>query len=368
MSNLIQTVENLRKEIRTDSYSMSIGELINLYESSEIDIHPEFQRFFRWTDTQKTRFIESLFLDIPVPPIFVSQRPNGVWDVVDGLQRLSTIFQFTGKLKNKEGGKVDLLQLKNPEYIESLEDISWEGGNVNKILPTKLKLQFKRSRINVSIILKESDPDAKYTLFQRLNTGGTNLTSQEIRNCSMIMIDNTFFEWVKKLASFLPFKSCTDLSEKSIDESYDTELVLRFLVFTLATEDEIRDMKDIGSYLDSKAIALAKDKNFNRDSFEILFKETFEMINNNLGGDAFKRYDANKVKFLGGFLVSAYEAISYGVAYNIKLSSLTDALMPSVINLWSNQEYIDSSGAGKNANQRVRKVTMLGRRIFGNND
>src|SRR5664279_5443079 len=92
-----------RKEIRTDGYPMSIGEWISMYEKNEIDIHPEFQRFYRWSEAQKTSLIESLLLGIPIPPVFVSQRRDGVWDVVDGLQRLSTIYQFVGILKDEYG-------------------------------------------------------------------------------------------------------------------------------------------------------------------------------------------------------------------------------------------------------------------------
>lgn len=99
--SLSEEVNSRRKEIRTDGYPMSIGEWLSLYESEEIDIHPEFQRFFRWSVEQKTALIESILLGIPIPPIFVSQRDDGVWDVVDGLQRLSTIFQFAGVLKDE---------------------------------------------------------------------------------------------------------------------------------------------------------------------------------------------------------------------------------------------------------------------------
>src|SRR5437867_2884886 len=104
---LQEEIDVMRKEIRTDSYSMSIGEWISLYEKDEIDIHPEFQRFFRWTDLQKTRLIESILLGIPIPPVFVSQREDGVWDVVDGLQRLSSIYQFAGILTDEEGKQFD---------------------------------------------------------------------------------------------------------------------------------------------------------------------------------------------------------------------------------------------------------------------
>jgi uncharacterized protein with ParB-like and HNH nuclease domain len=89
-------------------YSVSIGEWISIYEKDELDIHPEFQRFFRWSNRQKSRLIESILLGLPIPQIFVAQRPDGIWDVVDGLQRLSTIYQFVGILKNEEGKFVEL--------------------------------------------------------------------------------------------------------------------------------------------------------------------------------------------------------------------------------------------------------------------
>ena len=74
---LQEEIDTQRKEIRTDYYSMSVGEWISLYEKDEIDIHPEYQRFFRWTDSQKTLLIESILLGIPIPPIYVAQREDG---------------------------------------------------------------------------------------------------------------------------------------------------------------------------------------------------------------------------------------------------------------------------------------------------
>ena len=101
--SLEQQIEQKRKEIYTDSYPMSIGEIINLYQDGELDIHPEFQRTYRWSITQKSKLIESILLGIPLPSFFVAQRDDGVWDVVDGLQRLSTIFSFLGIYKNEKG-------------------------------------------------------------------------------------------------------------------------------------------------------------------------------------------------------------------------------------------------------------------------
>lgn len=81
---LKEEISTKRKDMTVDSYPMSIGEVMNLYKEGELDVHPEFQRFYRWDDEQKTKLIESVLLGIPIPPIFVSQKTNGKWDVIDG--------------------------------------------------------------------------------------------------------------------------------------------------------------------------------------------------------------------------------------------------------------------------------------------
>ena len=69
---------------------MSFGEIMNLYEDGELVISPDFQRLYRWESYQKSKFIESILLGIPLPPIFVFQDDDNTWELVDGLQRLST--------------------------------------------------------------------------------------------------------------------------------------------------------------------------------------------------------------------------------------------------------------------------------------
>src|SRR5579859_8046880 len=129
---LQEEIDTRRAEIRSDSYGMSIGELLSLYQDNELDIHPEFQRFYRWSVGQKSRLIESLLLGIPIPQIFVSQRPDGVWDVVDGLQRLSTIFEFVGILRDENRNLKPPLILEKTKYLPSLENVAWDSFNHSK--------------------------------------------------------------------------------------------------------------------------------------------------------------------------------------------------------------------------------------------
>ncbi len=127
---LTDEVEEQRKLVHTDGYPMSIGELASIYKEEELDLHPEFQRLFRWSIGQRSRLIESLLLGIPVPSIFVYQRESGVWDVIDGWQRLSTIFEFMGILRDEKGEIYPPLKLTKTKYLPSLEQKAW-GANQN---------------------------------------------------------------------------------------------------------------------------------------------------------------------------------------------------------------------------------------------
>src|SRR5688500_13936623 len=216
MMSLQDEIDKARNEIRTDEYAISIGEWISIYEKNELDIHPEFQRFFRWSDTQKSRLIESILLGIPIPQIFVAQRADGVWDVVDGVQRLSTIYQFAGILKDEQGKMVPRLVLEETKYLPGLKSKVWEDeAQPDRSLAAIQRLLIKRTKIGVSIILSQSSKTTKYELFQRLNTGGSQLSDQEVRNSIIVMINRDFYLWLKGLGDDLNFQECVALSERA---------------------------------------------------------------------------------------------------------------------------------------------------------
>jgi hypothetical protein len=171
-----------RKQIRSDSYSMSIGQWISLYEQEDIEIYTEFKKCLRWTDYQKTAFIESVLVGIPIPPIFVYQRKDGIWEVLDGLQRLSTIYQFVGILKDENGRLIPPFTLEETKYLPSLggkiwKDIENPQGSLQGLTPEQ-RLLIKKAKIDVQIVLEGSN-QLKYDLFQRLNTFRINPTSQD---------------------------------------------------------------------------------------------------------------------------------------------------------------------------------------------
>jgi len=363
---LQEEIDKTRSEIRTDGYPVSIGEWISIYEKGELDIHPEFQRFFRWSMRQKSRLIESLLLGIPVPQIFVAQRSDGVWDVVDGLQRLSTIFQFVGILRDEEGTLMPPLTLESTTYLPSLGGRRWEDDpHPDESLTASQRLLIKRAKISVSIILKESDDSAKYELFQRLNTGGSMLSDQEVRNSILVMLNRKFYEWVRTLSKDVNFVACTGLSDRALEEQYDMELVLRFIVFRTMPEATLSKVGDLGEFLTEQSKLLARDKTFDYKTEQIAFCKTFAILNQQMSDDVFRRYDANRQRFVGGFSVSAFEAVAIGTGYNHKRAEDQAGKIPAKVKqLWSDVKFVNNSGSGIRASSRVPKVIPHGRSVF----
>ena len=167
-------VKKQRQDIKSDKMDMSFGEIINMYKSGEIIISPEYQRAFRWDSQKQTDFIESILLGIPFPSIFVVANEDGKWELIDGLQRVSTVLSFFGDLKIPEKNN---LTLSAGGLLSQLD-----GMTIND-LPTDLMLSIKRTPCRIEIIQRESQFELRYELFKRLNTGGAGLERQEIRNC-----------------------------------------------------------------------------------------------------------------------------------------------------------------------------------------
>ena len=161
-------------KIRTKSLDVSFNELYDMYQNQELTISPDYQRLFRWEEEKQSRFIESLILEMPVPPIFVIETEEGVYELIDGLQRISSYLHFRGEHLGKTAD--DFLVLQGCDIVEDLNGITFDK------LPKALQIKIKRSFVRMEVIKKESESSLKYHMFKRLNTGGELLSAQEI-NC-----------------------------------------------------------------------------------------------------------------------------------------------------------------------------------------
>ena len=301
---LMDEIAAARKKVVTDGYDMSLGEVISLYKNGELVIDPVFQRLYRWDDERKTRFIESIILGIPIPSIFVFQRDDGVWELVDGLQRLSTVFQLTGDLTGERADELGVLVLNGTPFLPSLNGKRWENSSstAKDGLGQPLQIAIRRARLRVEILKSESDQSAKFELFQRLNTGGAPLTEQEVRNSIAVSIDKSFYEWLLLCASNASFISATNQTDNALEAQAGVELVLRFFAFRAVA---YHPGLDVHAYLDRAMIELATSKKFRRQQEKEIFDQTFEYLNSALGDRAFKRWSGRD--FRGKFLMSVFE-------------------------------------------------------------
>ena len=359
---LIDEIKKAKKEIVADGYEMSVGEIMNLYKDNELIINPAFQRLFRWSITQKTRFIESLLLGIPIPPIFVYQNDDGLWELIDGLQRLSTIFEFAGVLRDENNKLKPPLCLEGTQFLPGLNEIQWDPPNS---IGKENQLEIKRARIRVEILKKESDPAAKYELFQRLNTGGSNLSEQEVRNCVAIMLNKDFYDWLKSCAQHVAFRKTIDQTARALERQSDMELALRFFAFrNLKYEGGV----GVHEYLDKALYKMATNSNFSYKSEKSVFEDTFSMLNQYLGNKTFKRWDGNK--FTGKFLMSTFEVIATGISKSMThVKSLKEIdkkkfVIDKIKSLWGNPKFEKYSGAGISGTTRLDKLLPLAERYF----
>lgn len=355
---LILEIEKTRTEFKSENYPMSIGELTSLFEKEELIINPDFQRFFRWTDIQKSKLIESLLLGIPIPTIFVFQRDDGIWELVDGLQRVSTLIQFMGKHPTKKP-----LKLQGTKYLPSLQNMIWDKKETDDIeLPQSLKLFLKRAKLNLTIILSDTGKNAKFEVFQRLNTGGSYASDQEVRNSLMIMVNKEKYIWLNSLAKNNDFLETISLSDKLVEEQYPMELALRHIA--LAHYD-YSPSKELSDFFDEITEKILNEEGFPALEYGNNFNKTFKLLNEIFGEDAFKRYDGEKFK--GKFLESAFEAVSVGIAHNCDSYTFPndiEFIKDKVKALHSEEVFRKNTGSGSNARNRIPKIIPFTKDFF----
>lgn len=375
---LAEEIEAKRQNIRSDGYAMSIGELSNLYRDEEIVIRPEYQRLFRWTIDKKARLVESILLGIPLPSIFVSQRDDGVWEIVDGLQRISTIFEFMGELRDEAAGALlPASQMVATRYLPSLEGMYYNNAELppEKSLGVPERLAIKRAKIDVKILQKESDESVKFELFDRLNSGGQPTSAQEVRTAQLLMVKPDFFRWLDDLRQFPAFQECLPLTQRQMNEQYDLELATRFLVLQHSTGEVLRAFADVDTFLTDQSLVLASgggettERAFDQIEAGETFRRTFSILSE-IGIDAFRRYDISRQKSAGGFTVSSFEAVSTGVAAHLDeweavlAEPRREGLTARIKELWSRADFRQYSGAGVRATQRIPVMRRLGREHF----
>lgn len=363
MEILQDQIDNASRSIFTDSYSMSIGELMSMYKEHEIDVHPEFQRSFRWEIDQKSSLIESILLGIPMPPIFIFHRKDGIWDVIDGQQRLSTIFEFAGIYRNEKDEMQPKTRLVKAKFLSALDGIVWEDESPDVYqLTAPQRLLIKRAKIDIKLLKSTSDTNSKYDLFQRLNSGGSHLTPQEVRTCLIIMEDREFYSSLLSMSKNSDFIDTLPLTERALSEQEDLEFVIRFIVARHCSTESLPS--SLHEHLDNSIISLIRNKDFDIEEEKRVFNRTFSLLNKHFGSDSFKRYSQDKQCFEGATTISAFEAMAPAISKRIDYYEAMDYedFKRIVISMHSHPNY--TQAAARRSTDRFKALIAIGEEVF----
>jgi Protein of unknown function DUF262 len=364
---LAHEITQAKRSVITDAYQMSVGEIVNLYKDSELVINPNFQRLYRWDIYQKSRLFESILLGIPLPSIFVFEGNKGQWELVDGLQRLSTLLEFMGLLIDPDTQEpMTPISLIGTKYLPSLQDAVWETRDescefAGKPLDKNQQTSIRRSRLSIEILKQPSDVHTKYDLFQRLNAGGTTANSQELRNVIAIMVNPEFLAAVKIASEAEDFLALIQVTDDAKTAQRHVEHAMRFLVYLLV---DYNPKKDVQEYIDDGIVSIAEQNNF-APGIKVL-TQTFALIRQSLGDDGLKRIENSRPK--GGVGLGAFEAIGVGIGANIKqirkLASPEEFVRQRVTDFWKQSDINKFFMPGLRGTQRIQRTLPFGRLWF----
>lgn len=202
------------KPVVTQATDWTVSVLANKYNKGQINLQPEYQREYVWILKPElpSRLIESLLLDIPVPPIYFAKMPDGKMEVIDGQQRLTTLVKF----------------LRGEFALQKLQRMSSLNGKKFADLSAPHQTKIEDAQIRSVTIDAGNNPGLRYEVFERLNRGSMALNEQEIRNC---VYRGDFCDLLAKLEKDPDWRKVrgTDKPEPRFAER---EMILRFFAFS----------------------------------------------------------------------------------------------------------------------------------------
>lgn len=364
---LITAVDRQIEKVRSRSLDLSFNELLDMHKNGELIINPEYQRLFRWSEGNQSRFIESLILEMPIPPIYVIEVSEGTYELIDGLQRISSYLHFRGEHPDRKNpdGTCSKLMLTDCDIVKEL------NGHTFDSLPAVLQIRLRRNFVRVEVIRKESDKLLRYYVFKRLKTGGKLLSEQEIRNCMIRLIDNTFNDFIINLAENSDFKTCiSNFSEEKKEQKGDQELILRFFAFKNDRERYTHNISDfMTDYMEKVSDPTQKESSFDYLTEKLIFEKTFKILNHTLGDLAFSGTNAqgNLVPLL---LSYHYEAFTLGLQAHLdkidpQNKKVIAKLKEALLSIKKDPEFRRmTTGGGKNIPRRLQeRITFVEEKV-----
>lgn len=329
-------------KLRVASLQLSVFQVLRKIDRKEIVLNPDFQRAFVWDSIRQSRLIESVLIRIPLPAFYVDATGDESWAVVDGLQRLRTLFDFWK----------DKFELRGLQFLREMEGMRFTE------LPARLRVQIEdNTQLQFYQLQPGTPPQAKFTIFSRLNTGGVTLTTQEIRHALFPGPGN---DLLKQTAASPLFVEVTggSVSSKRME---DREAVLRAYAFLVRGPQEYKTA-EFDAFLNDSIGILNSSSTADREKLQARLFQSLEKARAIFGTHAFRKVYREGSRRLN-FNKALFETWVYALdQHSIEaLRERRDVIRDEFVKLMNTDWHFNRSisyGTGSVASVRVRFSTI----------
>ncbi len=318
-------VETEEKRVVMQPKDITIYQYKRWYDQGRLKLDPDWQRSYVWSGKRPSQFIESLMMSLPIPVLFLAQTFSETYEIIDGVQRLTTCFNF----------------LNNKFRLNGLQVFSDLNGKYFKDLPSEIQSQIEDSTITCFQLSSSVSQDMLFTIFERINSGGVRLNEMEIRNC---IYRGRLNDKIKDLVRDENFNQAVKMKNLH-DRMLDRSLVLRFLAFY--QNNYLNAQSGLRRFLNGFFEAYRNPNDAQLDDFEQRFKHAMRACYTVFGTDAFRirrdhsgggGYWASRVN------ASIFQVIATSLAripMNVIVEN-SDAIYEEYLDLIGDQRFIDS--------------------------
>ena len=339
---------------------LSFRELIQRYEDEEL-VKPELQRMYVWDRAEASRFIDSLLLGLPVPSIFLAQTHDEKLLIIDGYQRIMTVYDFVRGIFSKDGKG---FALSRSEKINS----RWRGKSFVELNDTEQR-RVRNTTIH-AIIFSQQQPGEEDTslfqVFERINTSGRTLLPQEIRNC---VAQGTLNLLLFSLNSYVPWRQLFGLHDPD-SRMRDMEYILRFFALTSdAYRSDVREKISLRRFLDIYMKANANAGPLQINELRQRFVVAIDLVMELFGPNAFNNISqTDPDKFVSKFSPTIFDSTLIAADFAIRVGGFQipeDARQTRRALLLNPQYKLSISQETMKKDSITMRVSLACRQLFG---
>lgn len=356
--DIMEQIKENRKKFRVDHFDIVISEYVNRYKANKVVLDPPYQRVFRWDIEKQSTLIESILIGIPLPPIFAFSNDEYNWEIIDGVQRTTTLLRFLAPELFGEDAKNQVIQ--GCSILTSLNGIKISE------LPENIISAIENFRLRIELVEDTSDSYSQYLLFSRLNNNGEPLSAQELRNFLIYKLNSKFYTELSILKEHTSFIEAFNLKKERLKKQEDIEYILRFFL----CRDIMLNMDDIDekySKIDelitkeTEKYLTKKNDTYLENEYN-LFKLTFDFIVDLLDKNSFRHFHRTTNSVINTSIIGPV------ISTNLEIFKHMDkqVLLEIISDFYKSEGYIKITSQSYSPTKRFFVLSKYTKKYFDN--